>query len=297
MSGSRLLVLRSRPLLACCSVWALIGCGSDGAARVGGLPRFSTETDGLSDPSAAGVAPGGASGAAATAQRDSASSESDPAPGNDPSGEGAATSAGGAGTPGDGSGDDVSGPTPEPRRAGGDFVVSNAWRGSAYLVSDAGTSYEPSGFAARQPGEALCARGVVRADPGFGSFFELGIHLNQPAQSALPAAVSGAGLALRIKRNLPGPLRAQLVGPDSTVDNLRWCAELRSEPSQLVEYGAFNTACWNGSGQNYDSGPLRSVALVVPGSATSDTAFDFCIEAFADADSAGDAVLDGGAEP
>jgi hypothetical protein len=137
-------------------------------------------------------------------------------------------------------------------------------------------------------------RGVVRADPGFGSFFELGINLNQPRDSALPAPVSGTGLALRITRNLPGPLRAQLVGPDSAADNLRWCAELRSEPAQLVDYGAFNTACWNGSGQSYDSGPLRSVAVVVPGSATSDTPFDFCIDGFADATSAGDAVLDSG---
>lgn len=176
--------------------------------------------------------------------------------------------------------------------AGGDFVVSNDWQGSAYLVSDAASRYAPLDFSQRAVGEPLCVSGEVAADPTFGSFFELGIHINQPSGDAQAAPVQKAGLALRVTQNRPSPLRAQLVGPDGPGDNQRWCATLDADTELYRRWDVFNTACWDGSGAPYDASPLRSVAIVVPGSNGTATPFDFCLEAFADGDSAADAVID-----
>jgi hypothetical protein len=103
--------------------------------------------------------------------------------------------------------------------------------------------------------------------------------------------VQGQGLALRIIRNINSPLRAQLVEPNSAGDNTRWCAELSQADPQLLAYSGFNTACWNNSGTEYQAVPLRSVAVVVPGSNVADVPFDFCIAGFADANAAQDATL------
>jgi len=174
--------------------------------------------------------------------------------------------------------------------AGGDFVVSHAWQGYAYIVGPAPTTYTPMNFAARAAGEPLCVNGTVGA--GNGNFLELGINLNQPSGNAAPADVTAAGLALRIIRRTPSPLRAQLVSPGMTGMTF-WCADLVGEGPYFIRWEDFNTACWDGSGTDYNpADPLRSVAIIVPGAAASPTDFDFCISGYADASTAEDAVLD-----
>jgi len=176
---------------------------------------------------------------------------------------------------------------------GGNFIVSRTWKGAVYLVADPATTYTPDNFESRAPGAPLCVSGSVAPSPTYGGFFELGINLSQPPGEAVGSApVARTGLAIRIDNRGLSPLRAQLVSPDSDVDNTRWCAELPVSGSTHVLWETFNTACWNASGAGYESTPLRSVAVVIPGSNVAPVPFDFCLEGFADGDQVSDAVLD-----
>jgi hypothetical protein len=59
-----------------------------------------------------------------------------------------------------------------------------------------------------------------------------------------------------------------------------WCAYLpasKTPNTTTIPFSKLNTRCWDGTGDTFVSGtPITTVQLVVPGSATQDTTFDYC---------------------
>jgi hypothetical protein len=70
------------------------------------------------------------------------------------------------------------------------------------------------------------------------------------------------------------PLELQLNSSTSTY----WCYELAGATSPVtIPLTSFNTQCWDNDGQSFAPGTaITSIDLVVPGSDTSSTPYNFC---------------------
>src|SRR5690606_32334643 len=127
----------------------------------------------------------------------------------------------------------------------------------------------------------------------------LGFNINQaqtaegggdpPIESAIP---TGTGIAVNFSKTVASALRIQIQGPAGETDaNDRWCYEI-AEPAGPVfaPYAEFNTECWTGGmGTAYANQPLTAVVFTVPGSNVNPVEFDYCVNGFADGNSAADA--------
>ncbi|HOU91795.1 MAG TPA: hypothetical protein PLU22_12160, partial [Polyangiaceae bacterium] len=60
-------------------------------------------------------------------------------------------------------------------------------------------------------------------------------------------------------------------------DELFWCAALTGEPGEEIPWSGFNSACWDGSGEDFGGLPLTSIQLLVTGDGT-DKPFEICLE-------------------
>lgn len=206
---------------------------------------------------------------------------------------GSAQAAGGAG--GAPATDVPPGPPP------GGYFRSGTWNGYAFTATAvAGTTITPTSFEMLPAGEPFCVSGSVAADLAYGGVSLLGFNLNQAQQAAQgetePAVgtvvPTGTGLAVAFTKTVPSTVRIQIQGPTGETNaNDRWCYEIPGNAGPIfAPYAEFNTECWTGGmGTDYAGQPLTAVLFSVPGDDTAATPYGYCIDGFADGNSAADA--------
>jgi hypothetical protein len=188
---------------------------------------------------------------------------------------------------------------PLPEQPAAAFVERGSWRGFAVPEGRVqGTTVAPIDFSARQAGQPFCVSGSIAPEPAFQSEANIAFTINQAQSSgvagqaapALTAAPTGNGVAYTFSKSVGTILRLQLQPPGGGEP---WCYEIpEAGGSGFAPYGAFNTACWDGSGQPYDRQPIESVKFQVPGDDQIATPYGFCVGGFADAQSADQAPSD-----
>ena len=193
-------------------------------------------------------------------------------------------------------------PVGEPPGApAGGYFRSGAWNGYAFTATNiTGTTIAPATFETLPPGEAFCVSGSVAADPDYAGVSLLGFNLNQAqlaAEGETEPAVgtivpTGTGIAVSFTKTVPSTLRIQIQGPTGETNaNDRWCYEVPGNAGPIfAPYAEFNTECWQGGmGTDYAGQPLAAVLFTVPGSNMNPTSYGYCIDGFADGNSAADA--------
>jgi hypothetical protein len=288
----------SHPALSISSLVALLsafGCSSDGGGgennnvspfTPGGVAGASGVAGSTGVPGAGG-ATGGPVGTAGSTNEGQAGTSFNAGLGGGATAAGGTAGAGGA--PG----------TVPPPPAGG-YFRSGIWNGYAFTATAAaGTTITPATFDTLPTGEAFCVSGTVAADPAFGGVSLLGFNINQAQQAAEgetepavgTAVPTGTGIAVRFTKTVASTLRIQIQGPTGeTNEDDRWCYEIpEATGTAFAPYAEFNTACWDGTGTNYAGQPLTAVLFSVPGDDTTPTPYGYCIDGFADGNSAADA--------
>lgn len=166
------------------------------------------------------------------------------------------------------------------------FITACDWQGYAWTAIDSGVDGGtpslicPAEFSSLQEDDRLCAEGVVGARDDWGGFAIVGFNLGQEVEDEAVASITptGEGIQVAVSNYAGSALRVQIQGPNGGDDaNDRWCAALPDGES-FVPWGAFNTQCWDDSGEFYQGEPLQNVLVLVPGSNTEDTPYDFCID-------------------
>jgi hypothetical protein len=162
-------------------------------------------------------------------------------------------------------------------RAGG------TWMGYAYTATDlkSATTITPAEVA----GGSLCASGTVAGTADYSAVAMLELNLNQASADAggpfvsprLTWSPSGGGIFYSVSNTHGSTLRIQIQAAGGDTDpSKRWCSPITSS-SGVIPWSTFNTACWDGSGTNYDgTTPLQSAMVVVPGYLTP-VRFNFCL--------------------
>jgi hypothetical protein len=116
---------------------------------------------------------------------------------------------------------------------------------------------------------------------------KLGINMSQAMRiDAAPVAIvpSRAGAQVQLAAQVSAPLRVQVAAADGTTNlRARWCAAVSGRDS-FVPWTAFNTACWDGSGEPYRNEPISVAMLLVPGNAQTAVDYDVCLRRIAEAD-------------
>jgi hypothetical protein len=182
----------------------------------------------------------------------------------------------------------------------GGYFRSGTWNGYAFTATNiAGTTIAPTTFETLPAGEPFCVTGSVAADPAFAGVSLLGFNLSQAqlaAEGETEPAIgtivpTGTGIAVAFTKTVPSTLRIQIQGPTGeTNDEDRWCYEIPGNAGPVfAPYAEFNTACWDGTGTDYTGQPLAAVLFTVPGSNMNATPYGYCIDGFADGNSAADA--------
>lgn len=94
---------------------------------------------------------------------------------------------------------------------------------------------------------------------------------------------TGAGLVVNISNSGQSTIRVTVHGPNAATDaSQRWCAALtKFDQPVLIPWEAFNTTCWDNAGSFYAKQPLTDVTVSVPGSNTTATPYNFCINGIA----------------
>jgi hypothetical protein len=181
--------------------------------------------------------------------------------------------------------------------ADGYVICGNWWMGYAWTATDgkSATTISPAcapcSEADFSPGAghgSLCASGTVAGTADSSAVAILGLNLNQASAGAggssgspiLTWSPSGGGIAYGVTNTAGSTLRIQISAAGGDTDpSKRWCAPITSSSNRMfvIPWSTFNTACWDGSGTNYDgTTPLQSVMVVVPGSLTA-VRFNFCL--------------------
>jgi len=126
---------------------------------------------------------------------------------------------------------------------------------------------------------SFCASGTVAADSTYSSWAGAGFNVNQAQSGASGSSgslvLTGSTISVNYVNHAGSTLEFQLYdGSDY------WCAYLAASTSPTVAtipFSRLNTQCWNGGGSSFTSGtPITAVQIMVPGSATVPTPFDFC---------------------
>jgi len=190
----------------------------------------------------------------------------------------------------------------------GDRYVSGGWSGCAWTATDSdevGSTISPTDFSSRPAGGDFCVSGSVGPSDYYSGFAALGFNLADPpnedcsnvtlpwdATSPNASLPQEAGVAVRYTRTAPNAgFRINLYGVGPEGDVVYWCAELpEAGGATFIPYTEFSTQCWaGGTGYAYAGEAIASVVFVVAGGADDPVAYDFCIEGFADGNSASDA--------
>jgi hypothetical protein len=147
------------------------------------------------------------------------------------------------------------------------------------------SSILPEEFSDLPAGTSLCASGVVAADDEYGGYAIVGINIGQePGEDTPNPAVnpSGTGVVVNVTNTAKSGLRVQIqdeLGSDDAEH--RWCADVPSSGSGTIPWEKFNTTCWKPTdGTDYAMEPINAIMIIVPGSNSKDTSFDFCLNGF-----------------
>ncbi len=148
---------------------------------------------------------------------------------------------------------------------------------SGYVSSSASGSGSTIGLTYNAT--SFCASGSVGVSTTYKSWAVVSFNVNQSQSgvsgSTEPLPLTGSEIAVSYANPAGSTLEFQLW--DGT--NF-WCYYLPPSTGTTttnIPFSKLNTACWDGSGTPFTSGTaITSVQLVVPGSATSATPFDYC---------------------
>ena len=126
----------------------------------------------------------------------------------------------------------------------------------------------------------ICASGIVASNPNYISYAGIGINVNQnSASSTDPStgslAIDATNITVSFSNDYQSQLRLQL----NDLAGNNWCYDITGYPSPVtIPLSSFNTRCWDNSGEPFKPGTaITSLSLVVPGDATSDRKFSFCL--------------------
>ena len=148
-----------------------------------------------------------------------------------------------------------------------------------YVTSSAGGSGSSIGLTCTK--DTFCASGAVGASTTYSSWANVGFNVNQPqaggSGSTSSLALVGSTMSISYVNHAGSGLELQLWDSGSS---RYWCYNLpaaTSPTTTTIPLSKLNSACWDNSGAPFVSGTsITMVQLVVPGSATSPTPFDYC---------------------
>ena len=126
---------------------------------------------------------------------------------------------------------------------------------------------------------SFCAKGTVAANATYNSWAGVGFNVNQSQTGASGSTgslvFSGSSITVNYINRAGSILEYQLWDGTNY-----WCYRL--PPATIatavkIPFTSLNTRCWDNLGTTFPSGtPVTTVQLVVPGSASSPTPFDYC---------------------
>jgi len=184
----------------------------------------------------------------------------------------------------------------------GPYNEDDPWSGYLWIAKNGeGTTLTVSkSFALKTFEEPVCIRGSVAATTDSSGNAMVGMNVNQDDRSDAPplALVPRLeGMQVEVQGNAASPLRVQVAARDGTTNpDARWCAAVPGAGG-FIPWTAFNTACWDGSGKAYKNEEISGAMLLVPGSAHSPVAYDFCLRRLAESDGPTPGVGAGSAPP
>jgi hypothetical protein len=126
---------------------------------------------------------------------------------------------------------------------------------------------------------SFCASGTVAANSTYQSWAEAGFQVNQAQSGASGSSnskvITGSTMSMSYLNNAGSTLEFQLYDGSNY-----WCYYLPTSTgatTTTIAFSSLKTQCWNDSGSSFTSGtPITAVQLVLGGSATSATPFNFC---------------------
>jgi hypothetical protein len=125
---------------------------------------------------------------------------------------------------------------------------------------------------------SFCAAGSVGVNSAYQSWAGAGFNVNQSPTdeggAAASLALDASQLTLTFSNAAGSPLEIQLIDNSFRY----WCYILTNVASPaVIPLSSFNSACWDDSGLAFTPGTeIQAIQLIVPGSASSTTPFDFC---------------------
>lgn len=133
---------------------------------------------------------------------------------------------------------------------------------------------------------ALCAAGVVAADPDYNSIIGIGFNLKQASSSPNPTQTVSAGATVTVGAKLgtgDGDLVARVQIVD--VDGNNYCVDTGAwSPGAPIDITSFNTSCWDTSladAKALSAGTqIVSVHIIVPSDKTTERPFSICLTDF-----------------
>jgi hypothetical protein len=150
---------------------------------------------------------------------------------------------------------------------------------SGYIASS--TAGSGSSIALAYGTDEFCATGVVAPNSTYKSWASTGFNVNQQASGASGStqslALVGTTISLRYINRGETQLEFQLFDGSQY-----WCYYLppaTASTTYSFPLSSLNTQCWDGKGTAFQSGTaIVSVNLVVPGTSSSKTPFDYCFQ-------------------
>jgi hypothetical protein len=150
---------------------------------------------------------------------------------------------------------------------------------SGYVTSSAGGSGSSISLTCNK--DSFCASGTVGASTTYNSWANTGFNVNQPQSGGSGSTgvldLAGSTMSISYVNHAGSTLELQLWDSSSSS---YWCYYLPPSTTQTtttIALSGLNTRCWDGSGASFVSGTsITMVQLVVPGSASNPTPFDYC---------------------
>lgn len=265
-----------------------VATGGNGPIATGGQTAIATGGATATLTGGTGGVPGGIGGTSSTVTTGGfgtgGATGAIPSGGTSATGEGGTTSmdTGGASTGGTGSGTGGStGVGTEYAVGDGAFVTACGWTGYAWTSADERSSITPESYSDLTTDAQLCATGSVAADPDYASYAMIGINIGQqntgeddpPNAEIVP---DGTGLYVDLANAGGSDVRIQIqdaLGGDDP--DHRWCANYTGPG--VIEWGTFNTECWNDGGAFYAMEPINAVLVMIPSSNEDEVPFDVCV--------------------
>jgi hypothetical protein len=165
----------------------------------------------------------------------------------------------------------------------GNYFKSGAWMGYVWTsASGEGSTITPMDFELQTTGMPRCVSGSVGMAADFSSVAMLGFNLNEPSGGmGTTIAPTKAGVTINVTNRAMSVLR--LVVQSAATGGTQWCTNITGTGG-FISWDALRTECWGSTGMKYNREPIVSAMVLVPGKDTMPVAFDFCVDALAEAD-------------